>query len=78
MTKYIIVGTCAVIIHNASFYTLFTIIKTPLFIETIFSLVAGLVVSFIGNKVWIFSALDDNAEHKHKKQLVLYGALFWL
>lgn len=73
--KYIAVGVTAVLVDNAVFIIVSKTLGLALIIATITALLSGFIVSFLGNKILVFSASGEKAKHSNKKQIALYTAL---
>jgi putative flippase GtrA len=78
LMRYGASGVSAVITDYGSFALLYGVIKTPLIVATITSLLAGFVVSFLLNRLWVFGAHKQAAHKKAPLQFALYSILFGL
>lgn len=75
LVKYGVTGASAVLTDYGTFALLFGLLKTPLFVATTCSLLAGFVVSFLLNRIWVFEAHKDTAHKSARMQVVLYVLL---
>ncbi len=56
-------------------FTLLYALKAPLIVATIASLLAGFVVSFTLNRLWVFGAKKEKAHKSVRLQITLYLSL---
>src|SRR5882672_2792697 len=56
-------------------FTLLYALGAPLFVATTASLLAGFVVSFTLNRLWVFGAKKDKAHKSPRLQIILYLSL---
>lgn len=73
--KYLAVGIVAFLSDYLSFYLLYYIFSIPLLYGNSIALITGFVISFFGNRIFVFNANDDVSANKLKKQIVLYAVL---
>lgn len=76
LVRYGATGLSAVVADYGSFALLYGLLKAPLIVVTVLSLLAGFVVSFVLNRLWVFGAHKQKAHKKAGMQLALYSILF--
>ena len=72
---YGIVGLLTVGVDYGIFLFTFKLLYFPIFIANALGLVCGFIVSFTGNRVFVFKANKQNTHHSLLKQILLYGVL---
>jgi len=74
--KYLLVGFTAFFVDYFLFIFLNKFIGLPIFFSNSTALIIGFLISFFGNRMFVFAASDDNImKHSLKKQLLLYVIL---
>lgn len=75
LVRFFVGGLATIAADYGTFHVLFAV-GAPLFVATTASLLAGFVVSFTLNKLWVFGATKERGQKNTTLQLVLYTALF--
>ncbi len=76
LLRYGATGMSAVVADYGGFALLYGLLKVPLLVATVTSLLAGFVVSFVLNRIWVFGASKQKAHKKPQLQIALYTLLF--
>ncbi len=75
--KYLLVGGIAFIADYSGFIILYNLLKLPLYLANTTALILGLIISFGGNKVWVFRNTEAHRTNKGlNKQFIYYVMLF--
>jgi putative flippase GtrA len=72
--KFLAAGVLTVLTDYATFFVAYGILHVDLSVATVASFMAGLVVSFGLNKLWVFESRGDSIA-RSIRQLLLYGLL---
>jgi len=74
--KYLLVGFTAFFVDYFLFILLNKFTGLPIFFSNSAALVVGFLISFFGNRLYVFAADEENTmKHSLKKQLLLYVIL---
>jgi putative flippase GtrA len=76
LLRYLLIGITAVVMDNGVFIVTYKLWHVPLLLATVLALSIGFCVSFLGNRLWVFSANQHTAAHPPIKQLIFYTLLF--
>lgn len=72
--KFLASGLLTVVTDYSTFFVAYSMFHVALSIATVTSFLAGFVVSFALNKLWVFESRGDSIS-RSVRQLLLYGVL---
>ena len=76
--KYLLVGGLAFAFDGGTFFVLTRALGQPIFVANLTGLILGFLVSFVGNRLFVFGSTRENSHFSPLLQVIIYGILLTL